>query len=70
MVKRHTIPPRSPQAEGDAGAGGEAQSPSEPGTGDATLEEKQKKERSKTFGREQGGNQQGNQRGIGNPGDR
>lgn len=34
---------------------------------DSSLAEKQKAERDKNFGRDQGGNQQGNQRGIGNP---
>jgi hypothetical protein len=39
-------------------------------SGNTDLERKQNAEREKTYGREQGGNQQGNQRGIGNPGDR
>ena len=38
--------------------------------GPADLEKEQHKARDEHFGREQGGNQQGNQRGIGNPGDR
>lgn len=67
MVRRHTIPPRSPQAEGDdekdKPAGG---TPAK----EETLEPAQAAARRKTFGREQGGNQQGNQRGKGNPGDR
>jgi len=70
MVKRHTIPPRSPQGERDGQDSKGAGSRPESATNDATLEERQKAERAKTFGREQGGNQQGNQRGKGNPGDR
>lgn len=41
-----------------------------PGTKDTALDHAQRKERDKNFGREQGGNQEGNQRGLGNPGDR
>ena len=37
---------------------------------EAPLDRAQRKERDKNFGREQGGNQEGNQRGLGNPGDR
>ena len=50
---------------------GKQDSPPEPGNDDGkSLERKQREERDKNFGREQGGNQQGNQRGTGNPGDR
>jgi hypothetical protein len=69
MVRRHTIPPRSPQVEGDAREGDNADPPGGKQDG-ADLDQAQKAERDKTFGREQGGNQQGNQRGIGHPGDR
>ncbi len=68
MVQRHTIPPRSPQIEGDPAKKEKSGVPPSPESDD--LERRQKEERDKTFGREQGGNQQGNQRGIGHPGDR
>jgi hypothetical protein len=73
MVKRNTIPPRSDQIEGD-GRGSRRQKkepvPNSAREGETPLEREQRKQRDKTFGREQGGNQQGNQRGIGHPGDR
>jgi hypothetical protein len=71
---RNTIPPRSPQGEGDSASGREKKkdkggtAAGEPGPTD--VEKGQHKARDEHFGREQGGNQQGNQRGLGNPGDR
>jgi hypothetical protein len=72
MVRRHSIPPRSPQVEGDGSQGeGKRKDPTggkNPAGGD--LKDEQANERRKNYGREQGGNQQGNQRGVAKPGDR